>query len=190
MAQQVVGVFPSEWLAWEAAGTFSGAGYARRSLTLLAPTDVPQRPPAVARRVQTVALMERAEAPLRAMLRWAVIGAVAVEVGVMLPVLVLVESAPVELFLGASVWKLGAFFGGFVGLFLGEGQGLEPRFLRHYEGQLALGASLLVARVRGRDLPWARGVMIEGGSSEVRNVEGTFVALKDSAAKNASEVGG
>ena len=78
------------------------------------------------------------------------------------------------MFLASTVWKLGAVMGGLIGVLLGQERGLEPDLARRYEGQLREGRHILVARVRERDLPEARGMLVESGALAVVDGEGTF----------------
>ena len=63
--------------------------------------------------------------------------------------------------------------GAMIGVLLGQDRGLEPEVAHRYETHVRDGRLLLAARVRRRDLPHVRGILLESGAQEVRDVEGT-----------------
>ena len=75
----------------------------------------------------------------------------------------------------------GTLFGGMFGAIVGADRGLESQVAQRYEKHFAQGAIAFAARVNHRDAPQTRGIFIESGAFDIRNVEGSFVAKKSSA---------
>lgn len=86
--------------------------------------------------------------------------------------------------LAITLWKIGALFGALWGAIAGANRGLESRVANRYQYHLEQGTWALVARVGRYHAPLARGVLIESGAFDIRNVEGSFVARPGSAATN------
>ena len=170
MRAQVVGVFRSEEGVLEAAQVLHVAGYARADLDLVTQERVRDwRLPLVTKPVHGGRLMERPEGALRCALRWALIGSLVVEVPVLVWVLLAFDSWATQLFLG------GTLFGGFIGVVIGMDRGLEPEAAERYRKHLAQGSFVLAAKVHQRDVPHARGILLESGSFDVRTIEGNFI---------------
>ena len=64
---------------------------------------------------------------------------------------------------------------------VGADRCLEAQVAQRYEKHFARRAFALAARVNHRDAPQTRGIFIESGAFDIRNVEGSFVAKKSSA---------
>jgi hypothetical protein len=109
--------------------------------------------------------------------RWAIIGAVAVELPVVLALLFLPVSGGIRIFMAASVWKVGGLIGAWIGVAIGQYQGLEPEVAQRYERHLRQRKAVLAVRAGQRSLRDARGMLLESGASEARDVDGT-VELK------------
>ena len=162
---QVVGTFGQRTAMEAAGGLFEAAGYTDDDLTLIAPPDA-GRPPAV--------LTHRGELMLRAALRWGIIGALLVEVPSVIALLLLPVDINVKVLMAATVWKLGAGFGAWIGAAAFGDRGLDTEVAEDYEARLEQGWWVLGADVRRRDRPFARGVMLESDAIDVRDVFGTF----------------
>ena len=112
------------------------------------------------------------------LLRWALwgalVGALLVEVPGLITVLLAPIDVNVKVLLASTIWKFGAFLGATVGMLLGQEHGLEPETAERYERHLAQGGLVMAAAVRDRDLPQARGVLLESGASDVRGAQGSF----------------
>ena len=180
--EQVVGLFPREESAVEAATLLRSAGYGPRDLDLVSidagrQPDLPDLPDLLSR-VRLGRLMERPEGMWPAALRWGLLGSLVVEVGVLIWVLLTFDSWAIQVFLASTCWKLGAMFGGMLGAIVGADAGLESQAVRRYEKHFAVGAIALAARVRGPDRMMTRGAFIESGAFDVRSVEGRFIAKK------------
>ena len=121
-------------------------------------------------------LRQRPECILRSGIRWAVIGALAVELPVVAALLFLPVDAGVRIFMAASVWKAGGLIGAWIGVMLGQDHGLEPEVARRYERLLRRQWVVLAVHVPRRMLRHARGMLVESGAMEVRDVEGTVEA--------------
>ena len=120
------------------------------------------------------ALRQRAECIFRWTAWGAAAGALAVELPVLATVFLLPIGFNIQVFLAATLWKMGVVLGAMVGVLLGQEHGLEPEVARLYETHLREGRLVLAVRVRRRDLPHARGILLESGAMEVRDEEGTF----------------
>ena len=163
--RQIVGTFAGR-AALDAAGRlFADAGYTDRELTLLSPPGEHERVPA---------LTHRGESMLRAAVRWGIIGALIVEVPSVIALLLLPVDINVRVLMAATVWKIGAAFGAWLGaVFAGE-KGLDEEVAEAYQQHLGEGRWVLGAKVRRRDRPFARGAMLESDALDVRDVIGTF----------------
>ena len=73
-----------------------------------------------------------------------------------------------------------------MGAAVGADRGLESEVAHRYQEHLDQGALALVARVRRRDAPFARGVFIESVAFDIRNVEGSFIAREGPATYRAA----
>lgn len=115
-------------------------------------------------------------------------GALIVELPVLFWLLFVVDAATAEqwgmtlgglqLFLGSTAWKLGAVVGGFAGAAAHVGDGVGPDAIRGYETSLAEGKLVLAAHVRAFGGPNARGILIESGALELRDIKGTLQVLE------------
>ena len=112
------------------------------------------------REVRLGRLMETPEGTWPCALRGALIGSLVVEVPVLVCVFPVLDSWAMQLFLGSTLWKIGALFGGMLGAVVGSHRGLESAVAHRYHKHLLEGALALVARVNHRDAPQARGVII------------------------------
>ena len=90
----------------------------------------------------------------------------------------------IQVLLAITLWKIGGLFGALWGAIAGANRGLESRVANRYQYYLEQGTWALVARVGRYHAPLARGVLIESGAFDIRNVEGSFVARPGSAATN------
>jgi hypothetical protein len=159
----VAGLFPDRGSVRAAQTLFRGAGYPPEHLLLLASVDDDVAP-----------LCQRQECIFRSAVRWAIIGALALEIPVVAAILLMDVSPGIRIFLAASIWKVGGLIGAWIGLLAGQDHGLEPEVAQRYERHMARGRVVLAVRVPRRDLPGARGIMLESGALEARDVEGTF----------------
>ena len=182
MRVQVAGLFQREEGAVEAVEMLHAAGYASSDLDLVSkepPRNVDL--PSLTRHVHLGRLMQTPEGTWPCALRGALIGSLAIEVPVLICVLLAFDSWAIQVFLASTLWKIGALFGGLLGAVVGSHRGLEGAVAHRYEKYLDLGAIALAARVEHLDAPQARGIFIESGAFDIRNVEGQFIA-KDMAA--------
>ncbi len=163
----VVGTFAGRSAADAAGHLFDAAGIAPEELTLLVP-------PATGR--AAVPLAQRGELMLRAAVRWGIIGALAVEVPSVIVLLLLPVDINVKVLMAATMWKVGAGFGAWLGAASAGERGLDQEVAEDYEARLERGGWVLGIDVRRGDRPFARGVMLESDAFDVRDVIGTFEA--------------
>ncbi len=161
---QVVGIFNGPREAEEARDLIAGAGCRGTALTLLSPSTGPR-----------TRLRHRGDVMLRSAVRWAVYGSLIVEVPTLIVLFILPVDINVRVFMGSTVWKIGAAFGAWLGGALVSEQGLDAETADEHESYLAEGLYILAASVRGADRPFARGAMIESGAADVRDVAGSFI---------------
>ena len=184
MREQVVGLFQREKSVAEAAQMLHTAGYFSSDLDLVSKEELRDLSLlSLVRHVHLERLMERPEGMWPSGLRWALIGSCLVEVPVLIWVLLAFDSWAVQVFLASILWKFGALFGGMLGAIAGADRGVESQVARRYEECLASGVIALAARVGHRDAPHTRGIFIESGAFDVRNVDGSFIAKTVSAAR-------
>ena len=88
--------------------------------------------------------------------------------------LILPVDRGIRVFMAASVWKVGGFIGVWFGVILGPEHGLEPEVAQRYGRHMHQREVVLALRARHRDLPGARGILLESGAWEARDVDGTF----------------
>ena len=162
---QVVGIFNGPREVEEARDLIAGAGYRGPALTLLSPAAAGPR----------TRLRHRGDVMLRSAVRWAVYGSLIVEVPTLIVLFILPVDINVRVFMGSTVWKIGAAFGAWLGGALVSEQGLDEEAADEHEIYLAEGFYILAANVRGTDRPFARGAMIESGAADVRDVAGSFI---------------
>jgi hypothetical protein len=159
----VVGIFESEREAASARVIMEDAGY---RLLAVSPANAPDDPPIVFR--------QRGEVMLRSAVKWAIIGALIIEI----PSVIILMFLPIDLnariFMGSTVWKFGAAFGAWFGAMSVGEHGLDMERAEDYERELDNGRRLLIVNVHRRDRPNARGAFLESGALEVRDVVGTF----------------
>ena len=179
MREQVVGLFKEAGSAVEAARLIRAAGYGVRDVDMVS-RDVSAEPclEAEERCLGPGRLMERPDGTWPCALRWALVGSCIVEVPVLIWVLLAFDSWGIQVLLAVSLWKFGTLFEGLLGAIVGSDQGLESDVARAYESHLVHGNLVLAARVAHADAPQARGVMIESGAYDVRNVSGRFIVTK------------
>ncbi len=179
MREQIVGLFVREGGVVEAARMLHAAGCSSSNLDLVSQGDLyrPELHPLL-RHVRIGRLFQRPEGMWPSALRWGLIGSVLVEIPVLIWVLLAFESWGVQVLLAATLWKIGTMFGSILGAIAGKDQGLESRVARGYEANLAQGSLVLAARVNHWDAPHTRGILIESGAYDVRNVEGRFVVRR------------
>ena len=177
MREQVVGLFQREESVVEAAQMLHGGGYGFSDLDLVSKEAVHDSAlSALLLQVRPGRLMERPEGMWPCALWWASIGSCVMEVPVLICVLVVFDSWAIQLLLRSTLWKFGALFGGIFGAIVGSDRGLEANAAHRYEKHLAHGSIVLAARVHHNDAPHARGIFIESGAFDIRNVEGRFIA--------------
>ena len=196
MASMVVGVFDSERLALAAVRALGRAGLGRDRLSLVSCDSIDSGELSTRTRILRGSLLEgRDEGLIRPMLWGALWGSLVVEVPVLFWLLFVVDAATAEqwgmtlgglqLFLGSTAWKLGAVVGGFTGAAAHMGDGVGPDAIRGYEASLAEGKLVLAAHVRAFGGRNARGILIESGALELRDVKGTFQVLGPSVPSSA-----
>ena len=171
---RIVGIFEDGQGTRAAQQLLAGAGY-RPGLVAPSPDEV----------AAPTLLKHRGEAMFKAALRWCILGSLIVEVPTLLILFALPVDMTVRVFMGATMWKFGAAFGGWIGLIMAEEQGLDSDLAAEYESHLSSGRSVLSADVRRGDRPFARGVMVESGAVDVRDVVGTFEVKVPPARKTA-----
>ena len=181
----VVGVFDSEELALGAVQALRAAGLPRRGVVVLSSNGLGE--PALGRLASALRgqrLEGRGEGLLRPLLWGALLGSAVVEVPVLAWLFLGVDHqtaaavgmslASLRLLVASTVWKLGTVVGGFVGTAVALERGVDADALRRYEEHLARGDLVVAARVSPRGVRNARGIFIESGALEVRDVSGSF----------------
>ena len=159
----LVGIFEQEEGARSARDILSYADY---DATVLRRPHDPFDPP--------VRFKQRGEVMLRAAVKWGIIGALLVEVPSLAVLLLLPVDVNVKVLMGATVWKFGAAFGGWIGAMSAGERGLDAERAEDYEEELMSGRRILAVNVARRDRRFARGAILESGALEVRDVVGTF----------------
>ncbi len=173
---KVVGIFDDAEQALEARCLLTDKGCEDSRLILIGP--------AAGDLVPHATLKHRGETMLRSAVRWAVLGALIVEIPSVVLVLLLPVDVNVKVFMGATMWKFGAAFGAWFGAMAVQERGLEDGTAQVYEEHLQAGRWILSADVPRRQRPAARGAMIESDALEVRDVVGTFEAKPTQPAKH------
>lgn len=187
MTYLVVAALESEELAWGAARLFRDAGRSRGDLTLLSQGAVGARLAGLVRHLQVDRLMERDSGGMRRALIGAAIGSGAIEAPVLAWLFLGVDQATaaglgmdllaLRAFIAGAAWKFGAVLGGYIGLFLGPNEGLDPELLRGYEEHLIQGHLVLAARVARERVPEAHGIFIESAAFAIGDFAGSIPAL-------------
>ena len=176
MHQQIVGLFQHEGSAVEAAQILSVYGCKLTAIDLVSQRSaVPPDSPGIFRTVYARHLLEQPDAMWPCAFRWGVAGSVLVEISVLIWVLLAFDSWGIQVFLASTIWKLGGILGGMLGAMVGAFRGLRSEIARSYIMHLEHGSLALVVRIKNLDAPFARGVLIESGAYDIRNVEGSFV---------------
>lgn len=165
----IVGLFPHYGGALAASVLLDRAGYDYSEVAVLGPADETPNVSGV-----TPPLLERGESMLRTGVRWAIAGALAVEIPFVAFFLMLPADNAVKVLMLASAWKFGAAFGGWLGMMFGGERGLEQETAEAYRFHLGEGRWVVAADVRRRDRAIARGAMVESGALEARDIRGTF----------------
>ena len=129
-----------------------------------------------ARCVTVKDLREPGEMQLRMALRGALWGSIVGIVVSAVAAFILFEPASTRMLVFGVAWKLGTFIGVYVGMFIGAERGLPREVAGHYLEHLAHHRLVLVARSR-HDAVNVRGILLESGAVEVRDVKGTFEAV-------------
>ncbi len=185
MSQLVAAIFPSKASALAALGMLEGAGYLSRRVVLLA-QDVDRDgagPVTGPRYVSAANLVESGELVLPMALKGAVVGSAIVFFLSIIFSLLLVKSLSHQLMIISMVWKVGGMVGSYVGLAVGYERGMSSEMIRYYSKQVELGRVVLATRVRRRHLSNIRGILLESGALEVRDVQGSFEAKRRAAPK-------
>lgn len=161
----IVGLFAERSAADAAAALLDEAGYGAGEVVVMGPAGATNLTPP---------LLERGESMLRSGVRWGITGALAVELPFVAVFLIAPVDGAIQVIMLASVWKLGAAFGAWLGMMFGGERGLEQETAEDYRRQLDAGRWLVSADVRRRDRRSARGAMVESGAIEARDIRGTF----------------
>ena len=161
----IVGLFPEQPGAEAIVSLLDRAGYGSAQVAIMGPAGATSVTPP---------LLERGESMLRSGVRWAIAGALAVEIPFVTIFMFLPTGGAVKFLILASAWKLGAIFGAWLGMMFGGGRGLEQETAEDYSRHLGAGRWLVAADVPRRDRSWARGAMLESGALEARDIPGTF----------------
>jgi hypothetical protein len=159
----LVGVFEQERGAQSAREILTDADY---NAEVLRRSHDPYDPP--------MHFKHRGEVMLRAAMKWGIIGALIVELPFLALLMVLPVDVNVKVFMGSTVWKLGAAFGAWIGAMSAGERGLDSERAEDYEEELINGRRLLSVNVASRDRRFARGAILESGALEVRDLVGTF----------------
>ena len=176
MSKQIAAVFREEEGALEAAQMLSDAGHAPSDVSVFSRTGLSYpHLSLIATPVFVEKLVKRPEKALGQALRWAIIGALAVEAVSLVWIFLVFDDWAMQMFLASTIWKFGVMVGGFVGGVMGAQMGLEDRLADRFNRHLALGHILLAAQVEARRAPDVRGILIESGALSVQDVEGSFI---------------
>jgi hypothetical protein len=162
---KLVAVFNDRRTAKIACGLLTGKGCEDGHLALLEPSDDDGPRPA---------LRHRGEAMAREAVRWGILGALIVEVPFVVLLTVLTLDVNIRVFMAATVWKIGAAFGAWLGSMAAQETGLDAEVAEYYEDHLRDGRWVLCVNVPRKMKPGARGVMIESDAIEVRDVVGSL----------------
>ena len=163
MSRSVAGLFPDRASADAAKRLFHDVGYGRERVTMLSTVDG-----------ELPLLRQRPECIFSRAVRGAIEGALVLEVPIVLALLLLPVDMTVRVFMAASVWKAGALIGAWFGVLLGQDHGLESEVAERYQRHFQLGRVVVAVDAPSRDLPSVRGVLLESGALEARDVDGTF----------------
>ena len=182
MTTTIAAVFPAEGLAVEAARLLRDSGYRERRLGLFArfPGEGEARPSSdAAGPVQTEKLRDGGDLMWRLALRGALWASGAVFAVSLVVAVVWLESLSSRVFLVSTVWKIGAVVGGFVGFFMAYERGVSAELAHFYLENMRLGRVIVAARVgsSAAECQHARGLLLESGAIDVRDIEGTLEAV-------------
>ena len=176
MSKLIAAVFREEEGALEAAQMLSNAGHSPAEVSAFSSRGfLYPHLSLISRSVFVERLVKRPEKALGHALRWAIVGALAVEAVSLVWIFLVFDDWAMQLFLASTMWKFGVFVGGFIGGVVGAQKGLEERFADRFNRHLALGHILLAASVDSGDAPGVRGMLIESGALSVHDVEGNLI---------------
>ncbi len=173
MHTTLIAAFNSEALLGEAVGLLREAAYKRSEIRVASRNTLRNLSlNGSAKYKRTARLTDTPAALLRYALVGALIGSLIVEVPVVLWLAISqVESVGMQVVIAVGVWKLGAVVGGLFGLMYGQDHGMDPDVAIEYEGYLKQGAYLVLINVRGERAYKARGILIESGATQVRDLD-------------------
>ncbi len=182
MHTTLIAAFGSEPLLAEAVGLLRGAGYKRSEVHLVSRIAI--RTPFLlgsVRHTRTARLTDTPAALLRYALIGALIGSLIVEIPIVLWLAIAkLDSVGMQVVIAVGVWKLGAVIGGLFGLMYGQDHGIDPDVSIEYDGHLQKGAYLVLINVHGERAGKARGILIESGATQVRDLDVPQVETKTS----------
>ena len=165
MSRTLAGLFTDRAEALAAQRMFHGAGYEPERITLLSAVDY-----------EVPVLRHQGECILRWAVRWGIIGALALEVPIVVALFFLPVDTGIRIFLAASVWKVGGLIGAWFGALAGQEHGLEAEVAQRYERHLRRGRTVLAVHMPRKERPSARGILVESGAFEAQDVDGLFEA--------------
>lgn len=173
MRTTLIAAFNSESLLAEAAGLLREAGYKRSEVRIVSRNVI--RTPAIAGSVKltkTNRLTDTPAALLRYALTGALIGSFLTEIPIVMWLAIAkMESVGMQVVIAVGVWKLGATLGGLFGLMYGQDHGIDPDVATEYDPYLRKGDYLVLINVRRERASKGRGILIESGATQVRDLD-------------------
>ncbi len=173
MHTTLIAAFDSEALLVEAAGLLREAGYKRSEVRVVFRNAI--RNPALlssAKHTKSARLTDTHTALLRYALTGALMGSFLVEIPIALWLAIAkIDSVGMRVVIAVGVWKLGAVIGGLFGLMYGQDHGIDPDVATEYDPYLRRGDYLVLINVRREQASKARGILIESGATQVRDLD-------------------
>lgn len=124
--------------------------------------------------VQPHSLAHRGESMLKGAIRWGIWGSVIFELPLTLAILVAPVDINVKVLVAATVWKFGAGFGAWFGAMAAQEEGLHSDDAARYETLCSERKWIVAVPLKRRTAPSIRGILIESGAVEIRELRGSF----------------
>ena len=181
--RQIVGIFSDKNSADSASELLFDAGYKQKKCQLYSLENIANDNSAYPfnnnKKVkETFKFLDNGDVTLKLAINGTIIGAIIVFLFSFLGAWLMVDDLSTRILISGTLWKCGAVIGAFVGIYWAYERGLTPEYNSYYLKNLQVGKILVAVQPKSPHASIVRGILIESGALEVRDLRSTMEVNK------------
>ena len=176
--KQIVGIFSDKISAESACNLLSGADYKLGKYNFYSLDDSYAFKESKNEKKEdgknTVKFLDNGDVTLKLAVKGTIIGAGLFFIVSFFWAWLMFDDISTRVLISSTVWKCGAVIGAFVGIYWAYERGLTPEYNSYYLQNLKLGKILVAVQPKHSHANVVRGILIESGAQEVRDLKATM----------------